>query len=127
MKQFSLGEYLKDPSRKVVMRDGRPVRIVCTDMKGGGDQPIVALFPSSHKYLGEIVSTFCANGEFTMGTESEYDLFFAPEKHEGWVNIYNEIGHSYSRHRIWLTKEDAEMEGKKSCNYVATAKIEWEE
>ena len=41
MKQFNLDEYLQNPSRKVVTRDGRKVRIVCTDKKGAC--PIVAL------------------------------------------------------------------------------------
>lgn len=31
MKQFNLQEYLAHPERKVVTRDGRPVRIICTD------------------------------------------------------------------------------------------------
>lgn len=32
MKQkFDLEEYLADPSRKVVTRDGKQVRIICTD------------------------------------------------------------------------------------------------
>ena len=34
MKQFNLEEYLKDPNKKVVTRDGRNARIVCTDRKG---------------------------------------------------------------------------------------------
>ena len=42
MKQFNLDEYLKNPSRKVVTRDGKNVRIVCTDKKGN-DYPVVAL------------------------------------------------------------------------------------
>ena len=33
MKQFSLKEYLANPSRKVVTRDGKNVRILCTDRK----------------------------------------------------------------------------------------------
>ena len=41
MKPFNLEEYLKNPSRKVVTRDGRPVRIICTDRKGA--TPIIAL------------------------------------------------------------------------------------
>ena len=41
MKEFNLTEYLKDPSKKVVTRDGRDVRIICTDEKG--DEPIIAL------------------------------------------------------------------------------------
>ena len=31
MKPFSLEEHLKNPSKKVVTRDGRNVRIICTD------------------------------------------------------------------------------------------------
>lgn len=31
MKQFNLKEYLKDPNKKVVTRDGKNVRIICTD------------------------------------------------------------------------------------------------
>ena len=126
MKQFNLGEYLKNPSRKVVTRDGRPVRIICTDRKGGGEHPVVALYPNRQEYLGEIVCTFCANGEFTMGIESDYDLFFAPEKHKGWVTIYRDlkIDELYCRY-IFPSEEEA-----KRCatsDVVATVKIEWEE
>ena len=125
MKQFSLEEYIKDPSRKVVTRDGRPVRIVCTDRKGGGDHPVVALYSASKKYLGEIICTFCANGEFTMGIESDYDLFFAPENHEGWVNLYrsstlNEIYTS----KVYASEEEAKHNAGES---IATIKVEWEE
>lgn len=42
MKPFNLEEYLKNPSRKIVTRDGRVVeRILCTDAVG--HYPIVAL------------------------------------------------------------------------------------
>ena len=128
MKPFSLEEYIKDPSRKVVMRDGRPVRIVCTDRKGGENQPIVALYPASQKYLGEIVSTFCANGEFTMGTESEYDLFFAPEKHEGWTFFTKSFGIRYIESIICATREEAQrMREADPGRYGAIVKLEWEE
>ena len=33
MEQFSLEKYLANPSRKVVTRDGRNARIICTDRK----------------------------------------------------------------------------------------------
>ena len=126
MKQFSLGEYLKDPSRKVITRDGRPVRIICTDRKGSGNHPVVALYPNLQKTSNEIIASFCANGEFTMGTESDYDLFFAPEKHEGWVNVYHDLEHNEMYcGKIYASEEDA-----KCADYaytVATIKIEWEE
>lgn len=41
MKRFSLKEYLKNPARKVVTREGNSVEIVYTD--GEGRCPIVAL------------------------------------------------------------------------------------
>ena len=41
MKQFNLEEYLANPSMKVVTRDGRKARIICTDAKN--NYPIVAL------------------------------------------------------------------------------------
>ena len=42
MEKFNLEEYLKNPSRKVVTRDGRNARIICTDMNYK-NHPIVAL------------------------------------------------------------------------------------
>lgn len=56
----------------------------------------------------------------TMG-----DLVFAPEKHEGWVNVYKAGNTPHSDTCIWPTEEEA----KKWANddYVATVKIEWEE
>ena len=46
MKQFNLEEYLKNPSRKVITRDGRKARIICTDAKN--NYPIVALIETSN-------------------------------------------------------------------------------
>ena len=43
MRFFNLEEYLKNPSQKVVTRDGREVRIICTDMKSYDDDKIVTL------------------------------------------------------------------------------------
>lgn len=33
MRPFNLKEYLANPSRKVITRGGKPVRIICTDFK----------------------------------------------------------------------------------------------
>ena len=122
MKQFSLEEYLKNPSKKVVTRDGRNVRIVCTDKKGAC--PIVALVTRDDGVAEETV-TYTKNGKFFKDTSYNCDLFFAPEKHEGWVNVYKAGNTPYSDTCIWATEEEA----KKRANddYVATVKIEWEE
>ena len=119
MKQFSLEEYLKNPSKKVVTRVGESVRIICTDYYG--EKPIIAKIEGcEHSY------PFHEDGRFfTYGGPSDCDLFFAPEKHEGWANIYGK----FLACDIFSTKEEAEEYVKRvgAKDFAATAKIEWEE
>ena len=123
MKQFSLKEYLKNPEKKVITRDGRGVRIRCTDRKGEG-QPIVALVESMNKDM-EIVSTFREDGKWNpAGMDSNVDLFFAPEKHEGWVNVYPG---PITGVVVYKSEEDAKHCANTNAKVIATIKIEWEE
>lgn len=124
MKQFNLEEYLKNPSRKVVTRDGSKVRIICTDKKG--DCPIVALITTLDGVAEETV-IYKENGKFFGDTSYKYDLFFAPEKREGWVNVHKVENTPYLDTCIWPTEEYAKKGAKYTDNYVATVKIEWEE
>ena len=93
--------------------------------------PVVALCSSPRKYLGEIVFTFSANGEFVIGEESEYDLFFAPEKHEGWTLFVvnrESIGADMLDSIIYATREEAQrMRETNPGRYGAIVKLEWEE
>ena len=126
MKQFDLKEYLKDPNKKVVTRDGRNVRIICTD-KQGGDHPIIALCTMSNE--SEILYSYLPNGRMYLNADADtcLDLFFAPEKHEGWINLYKNSGDSLIPSRVYQTKEVAEKRGSWHDCYVTTTKIEWEE
>ena len=120
MKQFNLDEYLKNPSKKVVTRDGRSARICCTDRKSE-EQPIVALIASLTED-SEYVGTYRKDGIWsTCGCASELDLFFSPEKHEAWINIYpdSSIGGIYT--------SEEEARNAASPSYISTIKIEWEE
>ena len=118
MKEFNVEEYLKDPSRKVVTRDERAVEILCTNYIGA--YPIIA------QVEGYDYSTdFCKDGRAVNGEETPHDLFFAPEKKEGWVNVYQE-GNRLRCGNIYDTKSEAEQHGS-YAKYIATAKIEWEE
>lgn len=125
MKQFNLEEYLKDPSREIITRDGRPVRVICTNAKSG--YPVVALI--AEKGSGnEDIQTYTKDGASYIGDQSSYDLFFsAPEKHEGWINIYkfSREGSTYHGSTIWSTEEEAK--GAANSNLAATIKIEWED
>ena len=124
MKQFNLEEYLKNPSRKVITRDGRNVRILCTDAKG--DYPIVALIATLDGSI-EFVCKFKKDGHFLDNDDnnSNLDLFFVPEKHERWVNLYKEDDNIYASMNTFKTKKEAETLSCSSC--IATVKVEWEE
>ena len=119
MKAFSLEEYLKNPKRKVVTKDGRNVRIVCTDVKSEL-YPVLALVDN---WGEEICNSYTKEGRFLPGNEAHRDLFFAPEKHEGWVNVYRCLDDMMCG-SVFATEEDAKCNAKTA---IATVKIEWEE
>ena len=122
MKQFNLEEYLKNTSRKVVTRDGKNVTIHCTNFDG--IFPIVAEIEGWGKSL-----SYNEYGENSYTESSICDLFFTPEKHEGWINIFKNSNDTafLGENCIYSSKEDAEREGMKCDDYVSTVKVEWEE
>ena len=118
MKQFNLKEYLENPSRKVVTRDGRNVKIHCTNYSA--HYPIIAEIQG----VG-YSDSFYPDGRYSINAESRNDLFFAPKRYEGWVNVYKDGDDFYSSMDIFKTKEKAEALSCSSC--IATIKIEWDE
>ena len=121
MKPFNLKEYIKNPNKKVITRNGRPVKIVYTDKKGM--YPVVALIEYNNTY--ENVFAFTTDGRYSFVETDEKDLFFAPEKKEGWINLFrdstdNEIYCS----KVYPTKEKA-MDSIGA--FYATIKVEWKE
>ena len=126
MKQFNLDEYLKNPSRKVVTRDGRNVKIHCTDFFDG-EYPIIA------RIEGDAFSTsFTKDGKYESDRDSEYDLFFDSEKHEGWISIYQGKDGPITGNVVFASKEEAEESKNHCCGftkdlYITSVKVEWEE
>ena len=132
MKLFNLEEYLKNPSKKVVTRMGRKVRIICTDREDS-IYPIIALIKDD-KRESEILVTYTKDGIPSEYNEAYYTLFFAPEKHEGWTNVYRDIYMGTHAGPIFNSKEEAErsvredsLKEKPLSSYLTTVKIEWEE
>ena len=126
LKSFNLEEYLNNSSMRIVTRDGRKARIICIDAES--NYPIIALIKSTNG-SDEYPLRYTVKGEYYPGHEQKEDLFFAPEKHEGWVNIFKGTdGNSYIGHysRIFESKEDAEKAGIGWDGYI-TVKVEWEE
>ena len=123
MKPFNLEEYLTNPSKKVVTREGKPARIICTDAKFE-KYPLVALI--TKKDGQEFIAIFDTLGKYHCKYYSYLDLFFASEKHEGWINLYKS-GISWSLGtNIWQTEEEAKK-WVGAADYATTIKIEWEE
>lgn len=128
MKKFSLEEYLKNPNREVVTRDGRKVRVLCTDRKGA--TPIIALVNDG--LSEELGHAFYSDGKIFSDEDNELDLFFASEKHEGWINIFRGKDSPFTGNIIFASKEEAEESGRHCCGftkdlYITSGKVEWEE
>ena len=123
MKRFSLEEYLKNPSKKVVTRMGRKVRIICTDREDS-IYPVVALVKDDNREL-DILVAYTKDGIPAEYNEEYYTLFFVPEKREGWTNVYEEGTNRYLDGCICSTEEEAKR--IRGYGYITTIKIEWEE
>lgn len=130
MKPFNLAEYLKNPCRKIVTRDGRNVRIICTDrnpnkypVENYGNYPIIALVQGDFR---EDVLCYTKDGLFLHGSKEQEDLFFALEKKEGWINLYknNECKRGGL---VYSTEQEAKEVVDGNGDYITTIKIEWEE
>ena len=104
-------------------RDGRPVRILFTDARRG-DTIIALVSDESTDYL----FTYKQDGTESKDSGGSNDLFFAPKKGEGWVNVYKIADtDQLEASIIFSTKEEAEFYSVDNPNYVATTKIELEE
>ena len=101
-------------------RDGRAAEILCTNYIG--EHPIIAQV-EGYDYS----TSLRKDGRFIIGEESPLDLFFAPEKKEGWANIYLCEGEYSLDDVIYSSRIDAEESGKKFEDYLTTIQIEWEE
>lgn len=79
MKQFNLQEHIDNPNKKIVTRDGKNVRIICTDRKISNGDNIIGLaedFDGIEKLL------VCNNDGKEIYEQENYDLFFADEEEE---------------------------------------------
>ena len=125
MKPFNLEEYLANPSKKIVTREGKPVRIICTN-RLSESFPVIALVNNEDSELCFSYTTF---GKSYIDQDRDYklDLFFAPEKKSGWINLYKMNSIISPGPRAYDTKEEAESAAGDKSYYLSTIKIEWEE
>ena len=126
MKQFNLEEYLTNPNKKIITRDGRSVRIICTDRKWIDATHIIALVTIENGV--ELTKSYSTEGRSIFGRDNgPDDLFFAPIKKEGWINLYKINSIISPGPRAYDTKEEAESASGNRSDYISTIKIKWEE
>lgn len=122
MKPFDLKAALEGAS--VVTRDGRTV----TQFHEFALSPDRLLFlPSLAGVLDNSIVTWKYNGRYS-NYEHELDLFMAPAKREGWINILREekvqLG-CVTGCLIFLSK--AHADARATSSRIACVRIEWEE
>lgn len=128
LKQFSLEEYLKNPSRPVVSREGNPVEIIKTDLNGlsygdDEDDKDVIVGVESHRSGYQTVYSYRADGRYTEYA-SVRDLFFKPIVHEHWAFMDVEAATIIFGGHLFVHKEDAE---EHLTNFRRVVKVIWEE
>lgn len=124
MKQFNIEEYKKNPSRKVITRDGKSVKIICTDMIG--TYTVVAICKMNP--ICECCYSYTDDGKLHVIEDTHLDLFFASEKKEGWLNLYKDENGRVAIGTVYpIESEESAKMASEDKDYVATCKIEWEE
>ena len=103
--------------KPVCTRDGRKARIICFDMNSFNNHIIVALITEENET--ESIYSYTSDGKWKE-TKTENDLMMLPEKKEEWINIYEDMV-------MYASEEEAKMGIATERNYIATAKVEWEE
>jgi len=83
-----------DWTKPVQTRDGRKVRVLCTDANNG-EYPVIALV--AHESRDTVVS-YRTNGGSCIGRTSAVDAINVPEQVHRWINVCSD-GHS-----LWTSR-----------------------
>lgn len=129
MEPFTLEKYLQNPQREIVTGEGRPVRILCTDIQDPRDnRQIVAAV--SYDTAGELVFRYDATGNAQLKSLPEANLYFKSASCVGYVNIFRDKKNTiFTGAEVYGTKESA-IEGASVTDWwtlLATVRVEYTE
>lgn len=115
---FSVGEWKN--GAKVETRDGRPVRILCTDYKER-DYPVVGIVRLGE--TEESINTFTLDGRFNIHKEEDRDLVIVEEieEPERWAEDIEAVGEGWyigTDSTIW--SDETALNDPKNFNEFAT-------
>lgn len=128
MKPFNLKQALA--GAPVITRDGRKARLIC-DNRVLRDTRVLMFLVKYWDTDNETVLNTTLDGSANLNGvgESNRDIFMAPVKRRGWVNLHKndhyELGICTGR-TVFASKRDAKVS---SCSndYITTIPVEWEE
>jgi hypothetical protein len=129
MEPFTLEKYLQNPQREIVTGEGRPVRILCTDIQDPRDnRQIVAAV--SYDTAGELVFRYDATGDAQLKSLPEANLYFKGAARVGYVNIFRDEKNTvFTGAEVYDTRESA-IEGASVTDWwtlLATVRVEYTE
>ena len=75
----------------------------------------------------ESVCVYNTDGCVYKNETHALDLFFAPERKEGWLNLYKGSLDIIYGGSVYTSKDEAEEHKTDKERYIVTIKIEWEE
>lgn len=113
-----------DPTKPVQTRDGRPARVLGTDLETVSGETIVAAIKS---FNGDAISTFFANGRLLSEGEHRSDLVNIPEKHVRWLAIAGTDPVSHLHATACTSEEDARQYLRLCRHPIACIRIEFSE
>ena len=96
-------------------------------MLSGAIYPVIAVYKKDPTH--ESWNSYMADGKLYTEGDSDSDLFFVPEKKEGWINLLrSSCGEVFiSSTYPYEDEKTAKWETSNRSNVVATCKITWEE
>ncbi|SFC48929.1 hypothetical protein [Pragia fontium] len=113
----------------VIQRNGLPATIIFFDSKIevlGSPYPIIALITSNDGL--EEIGSFNLKGLYLALGPTNYDLFMAPKKRAGYLNIYpvnHPLSDVWRRFAFYETKADADTAA--DPHRINCIPVEWEE
>ena len=109
-----------DFTKPITTRDGRAVRILCTDWNYYGGCPVLGLV--SVNFGIEVLESWTIEGKRQRSHTENGDLINPPAKRRGWIHIYKVDG-------VFITSSDIMdiQERSNDPRCVATVQLpEWE-
>ena len=120
LKPFDLAKALA--GEKVVTRDGKSIRIICSDKKG--TYPIIGLMKGEEEEEEVYSFTLCGSYNKDLKNHS-YDLFMAPVKTKYYVHVYK--FNNTDIPRCTLPTKDKMFYGSSGDIFIKTIEFEIQE